>query len=340
MATSCCSFRLTDSERERFRESIGSIQYDPSGGTAYVTDVRIAAQSALPRRVVDALAEQRASLSPQSHLIFDNLPVDEEVFTTPSPNRFDPSCKSGVVSENSVMAFAATLGEPYSIAFEGPEVVNNLIPAPGSRAEYTGLGSELELDFHIENAALKCMGERNFSPLGLVLAGVRHDPNGPSTRLSDARCALERLSSETVAELMRPSYRIRVPYRWRGAGEAGLERTGPVPIVSGNPDFPEVYAVFYGDMVESMGEPSRRALQLFHEQIKACSLAIDVVPGRLLYIDNRFTLHSRDAFQPTFDAFGNPLRWVQRAFIASNLWNHRNLVRIQRRVFMPIEAAA
>lgn len=340
MSIQCCHYRLTDTERGRLHDAISNIQYDPSGDIGYITDVRIAAQSALPRRVVDALSEQRASLSPRSHLIFDNLPVDEQVFTTPSPGVFSPSCKSGVVSENLVIAFASLVGEPYSIFFEGPDIVNNLIPVSSSKKEYTGLGSEVELDFHIENAALKCMEGGNFSPLGLVLSGVRQDPHGPSTRLSDARSALQRLPRETISQLMKPAYRIKVPYRWRDSSpNADAARTGPVPMVGGNPDFPDIHAVFYGDMVEPLSTQAASALMEFYREVKAASIAVDVVPGRLVYIDNRFTLHSRDPFVAALDNFGNPLRWVQRSFIAPNLWDHRNLVQIKRRVFLPVEVA-
>jgi hypothetical protein len=45
------------------------------------------------------------------------------------------------------MAFASLIGEPYSILFEGGDIVNNLIPTKRAKREYTGLGSEVELDF-------------------------------------------------------------------------------------------------------------------------------------------------------------------------------------------------
>jgi len=64
-----------------------------------------------------------------------------------------------------------------------------------------------------------------------------------------------------------------------------------------------------------------------------------VTPGRLVYIDNRFTLHSRDKFSGTDDESGNPMRWVQRVFVAANLWNHRNLNPVKSRVFQPGETA-
>lgn len=109
------------------------------------------------------------------------------------------------------MAVGALVGEPYSMLHEGHNIVNNLIPSIKEKKEYTGLGSEVELDFHIENAALKFMGNMNFSPCGLILMGVRHDPKRPLTRVSDAREALALLSQNDIDQLSLPLYHIKVP---------------------------------------------------------------------------------------------------------------------------------
>ncbi|WP_206957097.1 TauD/TfdA family dioxygenase [Trinickia acidisoli] len=331
-----CIFQLTDSERDRLGNALVEIAYDPHGSMGYITDLRMIALSALPRRIVDALSEQRASINPRSHLIFENLPTDEQIFTTPAPEVFTPAAKSGHLSENLIMAFASLIGEPYSIFFEGADIVNNLIPTRKSKGEYTGLGSEVELDFHIENAALKFMDDYNFSPLGLLLTGVRHDPQGPLTRLADARAALERLTPEDIECLRMPLYRIKVPYRWR---RDSAQQTGPVSLVRGSPDLPEISAVFYPDMVEPTTSAAAFSMEKFYAAIREVSFGIDIVPGRLVYIDNRFTLHSRDKFNGTYDEAGNPMRWVQRVFVAPNLWNHRNLNPVKSRVFQPKEAA-
>jgi len=331
-----CLFKLTDTERDRLGNALNKVAYDPSGSLAYITDLRITAISNLPRRIIDALSEQRASIQPRSHLIFENLPTDEQVFTTPDPDIFTPGSKSGHISENLIMAFASMIGEPYSIRFEGGDIVNNLIPTKSAKREYTGLGSEVELDFHIENAALKFMEDFNFSPLGLLLTGVRHDPEGPLTRLADARIALQKLTPEDIECLRMPLYRIKVPYRWR---RGNVVQTEAVALVRGSPSLPEVSAVFYPDMVEPQSSAAATAMANFYAAIRDSSFGVDVTPGRLVYIDNRFTLHSRDKFSGTNDEFDNPMRWVQRVFVAANLWNHRNLNLVKSHVFEPGETA-
>ncbi len=327
-----CVYPLTDSERNQLSAALGKINYDPQGGQNYITDLRIMADSNLPRRVIDVLANQRASLRPKPYLVFENLPTDEAVFTTPDPEVFTPAAKSGTLSENLIMAFASMIGEPYSIQFEGADIVNNLIPSPSAKREYTGLGSQVELSFHVENAALKYMENAGFSPLGLLLTGVRHDPQGPMTRLADARAALLLLEASDVVCLRQPLYRIKVPHRWRNQGTFATE---PVAMLSGDLDFPEVSAVFYPDMVEALSTPAANAMTRFHDAIRQVSVAVDIKPGQLLYIDNRFTLHARDSFEPSLDKLSKPLRWVQRVFVSKSLWSHRQLERVQSRIFLP-----
>lgn len=336
-----CIFRLTDSERDTLGCALEKISYDPHGGMGYVIDVRIAALTSMPRRVIDALNEQRASITPRPYLLFENLPVDTQVFTAPDPQVFSPSAKTGYISENLAMAFATLIGEPYSIMFEGADIVNNLIPTVADKKAYTGLGSEVELDFHIENAALKFMGDFNFSPLGLLLTGVRHDLNGPLTRLSDSRAALAKMSQDDIDCLRQASYRIKVPYRWRrNPIDDNSQQTSLVPLLRGSVDLPEVSAVFYPDMVEAQSDRAALAMKNFHAAIREVSFGIDIKPGRLVYIDNRITLHSRDKFVATMGDDGRPLRWIQRVFVAPNLWNHRHLSSVKSRVFEPMELAA
>jgi L-asparagine oxygenase len=327
-----CHFKLTDTEKDKLRIALEKIAYDPHGNLSYITDLRINALPLLPRRIVDVLSEQRASIRPRSHLIFENLPTDEHIFTTPNPDVFTPGSKSGCISENIITLFASMIGEPYSILFEGADIVNNLIPTKQAKHDYTGLGSEVELDFHIENAALKFMGDYNFSPLGLLLTGVRHDPAGPITRLADARAAIQLLTQDDIELLRMPQYRIKVPYRWRRENST---QTNAVALVRGSMDLPEVSAVFYPDMVEPQTSAAATAMANFYAAIREVSFGLEITPGRLVYIDNRFTLHSRDKFNGTYDEAGNPMRWVQRVFIAPNLWNHRNLNPVKSRVFLP-----
>lgn len=326
---------LTDSEKEALYKEMSLIKYDPAGGCGYVSELRFCALRTLPRRAIEILNKQKSSLKPRPFIIFENLPTDDRIHHIPHPLKYATSAKSGSVSENLLVAMASLIGEPYSIHFEGSEIVNNLIPTQDTTKEFTGIGSEVELDFHTENAALKSIGYHNYSPQGLLLTGVNYDPDGPLTRVADARRALQLLTEEQIAILRSPSFKIKVPYRWREFLGEGNSTTGLVPIIRDESDYPDIAAAFYPDMVEPIHDKAKQAFAAFHLAIKKVSIGLEIKPGVLVYIDNRFTLHSRDSFKPQFNEAGLANRWIQRVFIAPNLWPFRDLKQVQNRVFQP-----
>ncbi|ASL86721.1 taurine catabolism dioxygenase TauD [Serratia marcescens] len=326
-------FQLTDQERNELFSALDKIAYDPAGGDAYIHAIRTAMITHLPHRLSAALSQQKASIKPRPYLILKNVPVDKEVFFSPCPDQYTPSAKSGNISENLLVGISSLIGEPYSMYFEGKELINNLIPKREAKKEYTGLGFDVELDFHIENAALKHLEQFNVSPMGLLLAGVRRDPHSPMTRISDSRLAIAQLSREDVETLASPLYSIKLPYRWRQSTQAGREETALVPLISQNHVLPDVSAVFYPGMIAASTPRAEAALERFYGLVKENAIGIDICPGDLVYIDNRFALHSRDKFTPSFDERDTPLRWVQRVFISASLWNHRNLNQVEERIF-------
>ncbi len=312
---------------------LNKINYDPTGSDNYIHEIRAIMTTYLPERVNIALGKQRASIQPRPYILFKNVPTDREVFFSPCPNQYTPSAKSGNISENLLVGISTLIGEPYSMCFEGRELINNLIPKSDNKKEYTGLGFDVELDFHIENAALKHLDQFNVSPMGLLLAGVRRDPQSPLTRISDSRLAIAQLSKEDIETLASPLYSIKLPYRWRQSTQSGKEETALVPLISQNHILPDVSAVFYPGMINASSPQSEAALERFYDRVKENAISIDICPGDLVYIDNRFALHSRDKFSPSYDDMNTPLRWVQRVFVSANLWNHRNLNKVENRIF-------
>ncbi|WP_245256856.1 hypothetical protein [Bartonella sp. DB5-6] len=151
------------------------------------------------------------SITPRPYLIFENLPIDRQINTSPTPYNLDASCKSGYISENLIMMFSLLIGEPYSIKFESKHIVNNLVSLEDNKKDYTGLGSDVELDFHIENAALKFITGLNLSPKRILLSGIRNEVDGPLTRISVAHLALKLLSEKDLNSLRDNLYIINVP---------------------------------------------------------------------------------------------------------------------------------
>lgn len=327
---------ITDKEANRIKLAISGIAYNKLGCDSYINKLRISAYKLFPKRIIDALENLKEVAQTTPYLVFDNVPIDTEITGSPAFNEQGTTFKSGCLSENIICAFGAIVGEPYSVAFEGRELVNNLTPQKGNKHDYTGQGSEVELDLHIENAALRYMGESDCSPSAMFLLGVRQDKDviNPKTYVVDAKKALYSLSKDDIAALYNKNFIIKVPYRWRDAF-FGKENTDLVSMITGPMDKPRLSAAFYPDMVLPISERAKIAFTNLYNELKRTAIGIDIKPGRLVYINNKTALHSRDKFIPTYDQNACPYRWIQRIFITSSLWNFREFPLLGDRVFNP-----
>lgn len=328
---------LSGQESNALRIVFDKIEYDPAGSDAYLNYLRKAAYASFPDRVLLSIERvKRLSADALSFLQIDNLPIDNYICGSPNFTETGRAFKEGVLSENLLVALGVLTGEPYSIAHEGRELVNNLTPHKESAQEFTGLGSEVELDFHIENAAQAHMPEGDTSPFALLLLGVRSEPGGgPLTRVADCRRALKRMTQEDLEYLYGKNYIIRVPYRWRDATARPRDNTDLSPILSGPSVAPRVTVAFYPDMVLAANPRAKLALDNLYRAIREISFGIQISPGRLLLVNNRFTLHSRDRFEPMFDNNDRAYRWIQRVFVARSLWDFRTFTPVLDRVFDP-----
>ncbi len=329
---------LTDKEKDLIKQRLIDVEYDCMGSNIYITKLRKIAYSVLSDRVLNILEQQRASLDPLPYIIFENMPIDDNIFGSPSFFDTGSKFKNGCISENLLCMIGAVLGEPYSIYFEGQELVNNLTPQVNSANDYTGLGSSVELDLHIENSALRFIGQESYSPLGLLLLGLRHQKSvinqtSPYTNIVDARQAIDRLSKHDLDILKKNNYILHIPYRWRKGFTNKKQCTEPCPMISKEGGILEVNAVFYPNMVTPMSISAENALNNFYNILKKLVIKLDITPGKLVYIDNRFSLHSRDKFIALYDNNGYPYRWLQRLFIMPNLWALQNFRKIGNRVF-------
>ncbi|TAE83697.1 MAG: oxygenase [Flavobacteriia bacterium] len=326
---------LTNEEKELIRETLGAIHYDPEGGKEYIMEIRRAAYMCFPERLITALEEQKAGLHPHSYLYFENLPY-EDVEGSPEESKGETGLdyKCTPLSENITVALGALSGEPYSIIFEGKEIVNNLVPSSHMKQTYTGNGYDVELSFHIENAAQKDGNlDKDTSPGALVLVGVRHDESCPKTRIADGRDALALLSDEDKETLRKADFRIKVPMRWRAAG--AREMTDRVPILTGTDENPDIRVAFYPDMVLSVNERAQEAFEHLKQAVDAVSCWVDIAPGTGVMVNNRMTLHSRDRFEAHFDAQGKAERWIQRVFVKNSLQALAQFEQSGERVFDP-----
>lgn len=316
---------LSHEEKSVIFDKIAGLTYSPEESSEYIKAIRKLMWSILPEHLTDALEDLKKPFPEYAGIKVTNLPVDSVITGSPHNNETGRLFKSGSVTENILVGMGAILGEPYSIAHEGYELVNNLTPHKEKASDYTGLGSAVELDFHIENAAQVYQEEGDTSPFVLILLGVREDTQAkPLTRISDARKALKQLSADDIAVLRERSFIIKVPHRWRSATVTPRDNTELVPVVSGPINAPRITVAFYPDMVIPVNSRAQEALEKLHITIRSVAEGIHITPGTMVIINNNFMLHSRDQFTANYDENGRAYRWVQRIFVTKNLWPFRN----------------
>jgi len=299
---------------------------------AYVERLRRNGYRELPNDLLAVCESVRSGVFAPTALVISGLPSDW-VESAPAPGEHVRDFKPSDLSESQLVMFGALLGEPYSLAGEGSALVNNLIPTVGDRNRLTGNGSQVRLGMHTENAAHRWLiRDRDLSPQGLMLTGVAAPVVGaPRTLVANGRIAAARLSTEERATLRRSCVRLALPLRQRRGNE--VLRAQASPILTGPEGAEIVTAAFYGDMMEPVDERAALALAVFESALEACSAALTIRPGMLVYIPNGYTLHARDAFAPQFDTQGRAKRWLQRIFLTSRLDSFQLAGELEQRVF-------
>ena len=327
-------FSISNSSKKKINTLLTRIEYDPLGSDEYVFNLRKAAYSCLDDSILTVLTKQMSGESNLPFMTFKNLPF-EDVNSSPSIGESWKKCKKTCLSENLIAMFAAIIGEPYSISFEGYDLVNNLVPYKETTEDYSGLGSNVELDFHIENAALKFSQLGDFSPRGLFLNAIRLGGNNrPNTRVSSGKEAIKTLNNKQLSELYKSNFILKVPHRWRDSFTSDKDITGLIPAITGNLEYPTFHLAFYSDMMFGVTLEAQNALEALHSAVRKCSIARVICPGEMMYVDNRYSFHSRDKFKATYDSDGRAHRWLQRVFVSDSLWDFRNMIH-NKRVFMP-----
>lgn len=328
---------LSDAEKDRLGHALADLRYPVHGPyVGFVRQARVAFTLAAPPRLLDAIESIRTGAVPPCAVVIDDVPCEPGVTRGPVDIDDVVGLKLTDLSEALLIGATSLLGDPYGIRVEGASLVNNVAPVQAQRAALTGLGSDFELSLHIENAALR-HGPVDRAPDGLALTGLSPEPSAPpATKIADARVALRSLSPRLAAILREPRFAVRVPGRWRDAmgGDARVR----TPLVTGGAQAPSCIIATYGDMTEGLDVKAQHAYEAFRDALEAVATPVVIMPGRLVLVDNHFTLHGRTAFKAAFDDEGRPYRWLQRTFWKRALRDFGTWPRAQDQVFMPTAA--
>lgn len=284
----------------------------------------------LPGEPLQAVIDFGRHMDAPGVVLVEGLPVDPDLTSTPvdgGPSRN----KRTAISEGNLLGLSRLLGEPTGVTSEKDgQIVHDVIPVASGAKAQTNQGSAVFLNFHNDIVYDPSGIYTLSSPDFLVLVCLRQDHEGRAlTHYADARdiCAL--LSSETVAELRKPLFRLNAPGSF--CREMGRSQVlgQPAPLINGPEFAPEISVSANG--VEPLTEEAGRAVEALQGACREVAHQVALEPGQALLINNRKGLHARSRFEARHDGTD---RWLQRSYVRTSLWPIRyRLKENQRRVF-------
>ncbi|NJN86256.1 MAG: L-asparagine oxygenase [Leptolyngbyaceae cyanobacterium SL_7_1] len=264
----------------------------------------------MPRTIRRALLEFQVHSNSEGILLLRGLPVDPDLATVRTPaNAHRSPDKHTHVSERSLAMIGSRLGHLVSYIQEKKgDLFQNLVPVPGNEQVQSSGGSKTRLQFHRETVF------HPYAPEYLLLVCLRsdHDHIAETTHASISH-ALPLLSEDHRSLLFQPLYRTGIDYSFGNVQT--VKGNGPVlPVLYGNPTDP--FLNYDEDLMVATTAEAEDALDALKQAIASVYRGVKLVPGDLLCIDNRRTVHGRSSFTPRYDGFD---RWLQRSFVVRDL---------------------
>jgi L-asparagine oxygenase len=129
--------------------------------------------------------------------------------------------------------------------------------------------------------------------------------------------------------LQKPQFAIRIPESFEPINSE-VQWSKAKPVLTGPEGLPEVCLNLNCMMTLTSG--GELALDAFRHALNLPDVAksIYLEPGDMLLINNRKAIHGRKTFTPQFTGKD---RWLQRAYIRTDLWEGRSSTNAGARIF-------
>ena len=304
-------------------------KYDSVEDPEFLRHSTVYAQE-LPRGVRAALVEFRLLEPEAAHLIISGFPVDEEeIGLTPEHwNRPDEKHSPALPYEIFFVLASSLIGEPIGWRTQqAGRIVHDLMPVKGMEQEQIGIGSEMTIWWHTEDAFHPMRGDY----LGMFC--LRNPDEVPTTFATLENVKLDPQDWEL---LFQPNYIIKPDnshQQENAAPEEGDElqqvyrrieqmkrHPDKIAILSGDPRSPYVRIDHY--FMDRL-EDNPRAQEALDNFVKAVDEQIGdllLMPGDMCFIDNMKAVHGRRAFKARYDGHD---RWFKRINITRDLRKSR-----------------
>ncbi|MEV6596760.1 TauD/TfdA family dioxygenase [Actinoplanes sp. NPDC051346] len=252
----------------------------------------------LPPALGEGLRQFRHDPGAEGLLSITNLPIDGTVLP-PTPAVADSVQRAGTVPAAVALLLGLHLGEVIAYREEKQgALVQDVVPVPSLAASQSNGGS-VPLELHTENA---------FHPnrpdyVGLLCLRGASDDVG--TLVCSIRRALAVLEEPDLTTLAEPRFVTASPPSFRSGAPASAHA-----ILSGAADDPDLRVDF--NATTAVDDEARQALRRLRDAMMAVKSSVVLVPGQMVFLDNRIVVHGRSGFTPRYDGAD---RWLHRIFV-------------------------
>ena len=276
----------------------------------------------MPDELFLALLEFRGRGNQDGVIIVRNLPLPSESLGA-TPPRWDATKPLGAQyqTEMLLIGFTALLGEVFSFQTQqAGKLVQDIVPTKTEEYGQTSSGSEVFLDWHIEDA----FSDLRADYVGLLC--IRSDGKAATTFASVRRM---QIPAEVKAILSQPRFNFEPDGAHPELQHLALARA-PVLYGDQNDPFLRFDALFTrpdeGDL------DAANALDSLRQFIPAVAREFPLAAGDLLLIDNRRVVHGRTPYAPRYDGSD---RWLQRVSLMVDPARASTALQVAPRVFLP-----
>ncbi|MER5774150.1 clavaminate synthase family protein [Streptomyces sp. NPDC002039] len=266
----------------------------------------------LPLRLRREVHRFRRHSGPMGTLEIGGLPVGQATLP-PTPTVPGSVQRTAGISAAVLTMVACGLGEPLAYRAEkSGALVQDVVPVPGQETFHGNAGS-VPLSFHTEN------GFHPHPPDYVVFLCLRTDHDRRAgMRVAGIRQALPLLTPADRQALFTPEFRTAPPPSF-GPASSSRPDLEPRPVLSGAAEDPDIRMA---QLVTTPLTPrAAKALTEFGRACEATARTLHLMPGDLVIIDNRVTVHGRTAFHPRYDGAD---RWLQRTYVTTDLRRSRD----------------
>jgi L-asparagine oxygenase len=295
---------LNNDEIKILKTLASKIYYSPSEHPDLFCKQSKELSNFLPKNIKKNLEDFSKNGNHRGFLLIKNIPInDTNLGKTPESNEFH-------IGENTTLAKIQSIilnyiGDVIAYEAEGNgHIFQDIVPVKQMKNVQTSLGSNIELEVHIEQAFSK------LKPDFLSLGCLRGDKNA-FTYILPVQKIVNNLNIEEINTLFNPLWKTGVDLSFKLNNHEFIDGDirGPLSILNGSLSNPTL--IFDQDLMFGTTNESTYMIKKIVDIYYNNRIEHNLQPGEIILIDNNRAIHGRSSFSPNYD--GND-RFLVRCF--------------------------